>query len=239
MAKKTAQEILALATGINEPQVDWVPLWKAPFFCFSDGYITSPNEWKRALLAKVQQGITSKYPIDDGVPPLVDDLPPPEWSFSKNSAKAEITIRGMGITTIISPQGGFIFPGERFDIRDWHIAGSSNDMFKDSDWHRIRPDERTGARWHRRLLLGLFGNNFVQAVKLGTVHIMARKNSALAAFERITWDQWQFFRLDEKNDRWPRIWYDPRELYLRDVPDAGPGRPANESTRSMSLQVSK
>jgi hypothetical protein len=202
MVKKTSREILGPATGINEPQVDWAPLWQAPYFCTVDGYITSPEGWKRTLLAEVQQH-TSKYPHR------------PEWSFSSNSAETEITISAMGITTNISPGRIYLHSGEKYvALESWH----TDKILQDSGWVLIPANEQKAARWHRLMLGHLFSfwhSNFVRAVRSGTAHIMARKNSALAAFERITWDQWQFFSLDpEEHFRGrsePEIWYDPRE----------------------------
>jgi len=47
---------------------------------------------------------------------------------------------------------------------------------------------------------------------------MARKNSVLAPFEHVTWDQWQYFTLhnDEENDNSlpvKTVWHDPRDPY--------------------------
>ena len=48
---------------------------------------------------------------------------------------------------------------------------------------------------------------------------MARKNSVLAPFERVTRDQWQFFRLDNPSEEPPEKWHDPRApVGLRDSP---------------------
>src|SRR5436305_14992557 len=40
---------------IHEPQRDWAPLLRAPYFCVSDGFITSAERWKRALQTEVQR----------------------------------------------------------------------------------------------------------------------------------------------------------------------------------------
>jgi hypothetical protein len=63
---------------------------------------------------------------------------------------------------------------------------------------------------------------FVTAVRFGAAHIMARKHSVLAPFERITWNQWQFFHLDENSSK-PRSrtsqWGDPRGPQWKHVGD--------------------
>jgi hypothetical protein len=50
-------------------------------------------------------------------------------------------------------------------------------------------------------LFWFWERTFAQAIESGTLHIMARKHSVLAPFERITWNQWQYFRVDEELPR--------------------------------------
>jgi hypothetical protein len=47
--------------------------------------------------------------------------------------------------------------------------------------------------------------NFAQAIESGAAHIMARKGSVLAPFERVTWNQWQYFQVSpvpRKKGKW-------------------------------------
>jgi hypothetical protein len=117
----------------------------------------------------------------------------------------------MGIATDISPGSIYVYPDQEEWYR-WTVEGSSAEILNHPEWDQIPPDERLAAQWHRRLLADLFyswHSNFVEAVRTGAAHIMARKKSVLAPFERVTWDQWQFFRLDEVDDRPPAEMYDP------------------------------
>jgi hypothetical protein len=84
--------------------------------------------------------------------------------------------------------------------------------------------EHEAALRHRGMLARLFDSwrlSFWLGVRSGAFHIMARKNSILAPFERVTNDQWQFFRLDEPSDEPPKKWHDPRDpVALMDTPSA-------------------
>jgi hypothetical protein len=66
---------------------------------------------------------------------------------------------------------------------------------------------RVLSRVDRSLLV-----NFREGVSSGALYIMARKNTVLAPFERVTWDQWQYFKLDENGWHLPLVptWIDPR-----------------------------
>jgi hypothetical protein len=39
--------------------------------------------------------------------------------------------------------------------------------------------------------------DFGEVLSRGSAHVVARKNTVLAPFERVAWDQWQYFKLDE------------------------------------------
>jgi hypothetical protein len=141
----------------------------------------------------------------------------------------EAWIRAAGFTTIISPGSVYVYPGDRVDWDGWVIGGWSNRILEDSEWDEIPTDDRIAAQWHRQLLDRLFsswGSSFVKAVESGSAQIMARKNTVLAPFELVTWDQWQFFTLDNSEDppsydprhfslptKGSKIWYDPRPLW--------------------------
>ena len=109
----------------------------------------------------------------------------------------------------------------KYDFDRWLILGSTKEILNAPDWNAgsgiylISLDQKVALQWHRRLLRYLFSSwegNFARVIEPGTAHIMARKHSILAPFERITWNQWQYFRLDEHEELLPKDikWGDPR-----------------------------
>jgi hypothetical protein len=124
----------------------------------------------------------------------------------------------MQISTLVAPRYIFVHrSGE--ELHDgWLISGCSYEILKEPQWEEVPSSQRLAALWHKRLLeelLNFWHRNFVEVVKFGAVHIMARKNSVLAPFDRVTWDQWQFFTLDHDRPlprRVAKVWGDPREL---------------------------
>jgi hypothetical protein len=215
--KRTPARAAAPPAAIHEPKANWAPLWQAPFYCFSDRYIDSPELWADAFNAELQQHTRGAHPDYPGL----FKASPPKWSWSFSKTQRQARISAAGIETVISPGSVYVHPEHPkgfIDLNRWLIGGFSNKILEDSEWDEIPIDERIAAQWHRQLLDRLFrfwGSSFVKAVESGAAHIMARKNSVLASFERVTWDQWQFFRLDDSEDDPPsaeesKIWYDPR-----------------------------
>jgi hypothetical protein len=191
----------ALETEAREPQADWVPLSQAPYFCTADGCMTSAKNWNDSVYAELQRFACRVHRMR--LYPELVGLSPPEWSLKGSKTRMEVWIRAMGITTLISPGSIHVHPGEYFEFdHHWLISGSSNLILQDPQWDEISPDERIAALWHQQLLSALlysWRSGFAQAVRSGTAHIMARKNSVLSPLERVTWDQWQFFRLDQRS----------------------------------------
>jgi hypothetical protein len=226
-------------TLINEPQADWMPLPLAPFYCFQVGWVHSAEAWQDALRALVQAIICKHEEERQYLSGLseaerhrfseLDMLPPPEWSFdrSKDEYQGWITAMGgskttyeasftaLGVITNIRPGAIFVYPSDIGDSFDGVVTGRSVEILQDRNWEETAP----GGRWHRWLLKHLFwywNLNFRRAFHSGAIRILARKNSVLAPFGRVTWDQWQFFRLDEDALSKPRereIWHDPVEPY--------------------------
>jgi hypothetical protein len=243
---------------INEPKPDWVPLLKAPFYCFSGRYIRSAQEWADALQAEVRE-ITQSDQFKDSLRKAIRDVlkaqgmeqysgldrplellgyrfPPVEWSFRFRTEEEGpfASITAMDITTQIWPGSVFVLPWGVADsivkLDEWLIGGTSDEMLSDQNWDKalrtpsehedddgflvyeeISQDQKTAAEWHRQLLKRLFWSwerNFAQAIEDGAAHIMARKGSVLAPFERITWNQWQYFQVSQV-PRKKKKWGDP------------------------------
>lgn len=197
---------------IHEPQGDWVPLKQAPFFCASGGRICSVKTWPDAFYDDLRK-MTSQIHTELRDPELVG-LPAPEWSVLSDKSRPSVWVTAMDISTDITPGSVFVSPDYRTKGPfGWLVGGLSDAILKDPEWDEIPPQQRVAARWHRRLLETFFRNlhgNLADAVRSGAAHLMARKNSVLAPFERVTWDQWHFFRLDDDHNPRSKIWYDPR-----------------------------
>jgi hypothetical protein len=233
--------------AIHEPSSDWVPLDRAPYYCYPEGLVTSSQAWKLALKTEVERQC----------PPDRESEEP--WSFVAESDELEflgdwdLRIHAGGIMTTIWPGGAYVKPG----FGDWVIEcsastmwGRSKDVLEASEWQEsslfgdvnnplvasgsdrelmedigsmVKAEHKARIR-HRSMLFRLFyswRNSFWLGVRSGAFHIMARKNSVLAPFERVTNDQWQFFRLDEPSDTPLNKWHDHRDpAGLRDTPSA-------------------
>lgn len=159
-------------------------------------------------------------------------VPPVEWSFGSRTEKGPSAwITTMDIRTEIWPGSVYVQPWHETDseikLGGWLISGTSNEMLSDQNWNEalrvpsehededgflvyeeISRDEKIAVEWHRQLLRHLFWfwqRNFARAVEDGAAHIMARKGSVLAPFERITWNQWQYFQVSpapRKKEKW-------------------------------------
>ena len=91
-------------------------------------------------------------------------------------------------------------------------GGDPDELLKDRKWKDFPPQQMSAARWHRTLVKAVLKSlrrDFGEALNTGSAHIMARKNTVLAPFERVSWDQWQYFKLDEPDPISP-AWEDQR-----------------------------
>jgi hypothetical protein len=181
---------------INDPEADWMPLVEAFSRCFRSGYARTAGQWAEALRAHVEYEAWR----------LVEDCTP-EFSLPQNPQDDPcVTISGMGLELHISP--GYITLARNKPRYRSLIAGRTETILKERKWKDIPSVDRLAAKWHRQLISSLvicWDMNFWQALYSGTLHIMARKNTVLAPFERIAFDQWQYFRLDEEPAEKERI----------------------------------
>jgi hypothetical protein len=142
-----------------------------------------------------------------------------EWLFGRATKAPGAWIIAMGIRMDIHPPDLSVMPIMPGDDQDkqypvidfdrWVILGNSKKILTHRDWkagsgsgpYEMSLDQKIAAQCHRRLLRHLFSSwewSLTQAIESGAAHIMARKQSVLVPFERITWNQWQYFRLDEQ-----------------------------------------
>jgi hypothetical protein len=248
-ARKRARLVRVSTTAIevvNEPKPDWKHPWEAPFYCFSGLYIHGVEAWTEALQKQVERIIETEHALQSQDDPELDG----KWSFARTKGPGAL-IAAMGLQTAIKP-GFFAVMPEDGDAPAgcdrWMITGYDKAILQElsdgggwedgSDVLEIAPDQKLALRWHRALLLRLFQSweeSFIDAIRLGAAHIMARKRSILAPFERLSWNQWQYFQLDEDPSQ-PQLrvpgWGDPRVtqrwlLHIGDLPWSATG-PAGE-----------
>jgi hypothetical protein len=221
----------------NEPKPDWVHPTIAPFYCFGNGayceYIRLPAAWGAAVCAELRRRIkeppSNRELNDPGFAKLLS-APQPKWSFNcvdrsfyfwwvfnyaTEAPPIRVSAIAMGIVTDIQP--GLILVWPDGELR-WWISGDSDQILKDPKWDKISPHEQVAAQWHRWLLKGLFQTwraSFERAAILGVVQIVARKNSVLAPFERISLNQWQYFKVDDEPPRAAQLRLPLRSSQLR------------------------
>ena len=63
----------ALSPVIHEPLPDWIPRERALYHCFKEGLVTSPDDWRRAIQAKLEQLYGDVDNIDLWVGGLAED----------------------------------------------------------------------------------------------------------------------------------------------------------------------
>jgi hypothetical protein len=227
--RKRPSALVAPTTEIvNEPKAEWEHLQIAPFYCFSSGYIRSALDWSAALRAEVERSIEAQVKFaSHNVPSLAGDC-----SFESHKRSPGAAIIAMGIQTSIRPglmevipvlPGDDPFTFDPWDFDRWIISVSTDaEILNDSRWnegygpYKISAEQQVALRYHRQLLSWLFVSwktHFAEVIRSGAAYIMARKNSVLSPFERVTWDQWQYFRLDHQPDKELRPrWGDPRHV---------------------------
>src|SRR5262249_3686370 len=94
------------------------------------------------------------------------------------------------------------------------ISGSPNEFLEFEEWNIWRQENGDAANWFRSVaqyVLNQMHDAFEKSVRVGVSRIRARKNSALAPFDRVHLDQWQYFSVDEPICPAPdaRKWIDP------------------------------
>ena len=192
---------------VNEPQADWKPLLIAPLYYSSSGYIRTPEAWQQHLRTLVGHSSSAA-----------------EWSLEVVGLEQElwwVSIMAMGMTTNIHSEGTVVV---RTDDGSSAVHGRASAIL-DKDWSSFPSELQKNTDWHKSALgqfLYMSQVDFVEALIAGAARIMARKNTVFAPFEHVTWDQWQYFELDEEGTRASRCddaWHDPRPGVLSSSSD--------------------
>jgi hypothetical protein len=211
MSRRIAPAAPPALSPINQPLDDWASLDEAPFYCFSQRYIHSDKRWKEAFVQEFLKIKKSKLIAQD---PEFAAASRSEWVINKKRRPFSVELQAMGVSSFIMPVGAYVCvtgsaPGTFLLTIRW-----GPNLHNAADWDAFPSPYQVGALEHRKVLCDLVSTwlyNFKRALKLGSAVIMARKGSVLAQFEQITWDQWQFFNLDDPIESQMTAWYDPRD----------------------------
>lgn len=176
----------------QEPGPDWVPLRRALFLYGRAGYLRTAEEWEEELraasLLKMQLTIRGRH----------------EARLEEARQKMSLVIDAEHLHFYIE---GKIHDSEypiRYRWPDWpndeftpqvpreYIINASAPAPKNQHGVVDRLACEAGA------IFDHFREQFLRCLKVGAARIMARKNTVLAPFECIGWDQWQYFTLEEQ-----------------------------------------
>ena len=213
----------AAPPAVDAPLADWESLWDAPFFCTADGRMHTRATWLDVFEREVRE-ISSELRDEPPDPLIATKIPFPEWLIGSIEGQMRLIVRALHTDTLISPGDVVIIVGGAEAAEHWIVPGSPHDLEGNSNWDAIPDRHRNACQWHKRLLKRLFSRwrrGLAAALKSGAACLMARKNNILAPFERVSWDQWLFFKLEDetqnsKDDRSYRVrWHDPREIDYR------------------------
>ena len=206
-SKKTLREGGSTRQPINVPLPDWAPLWTAPFFCLSDGPMHTAETWPDAFCDEVRQ-LTSSPHVGRSLHPLQYEWP--KWSATVLTNRKDVRIDALGVSTTIAPSPGFVGMAPKIGLSGgWSLSNWDGGFLDAPGWDRDIPQsDKEAVSFHKIMLTNLVRQltaNFASAIETGAAHLMARPRSVLNPFERIAWDQWRFFHLD---NIYP--WYDVR-----------------------------
>ena len=232
----------SLATAaIQQPHDDWAPLLYAPFYYGSSGYLRTLDEWQHHLDSEVKKSSSS----------TTQSRRISKWSLKTYETTERVAVvTAGGISTMIYSTGLInVFGPSRSDqdcSPDFQFPVTNPDYALDEEgWGKFPSKLQSAANWHQQVVFGIlcsFQFGFGAAVMSGAAHIMARKNTVLAPFERVTWDQWQGFKLDPNQTQpatWNCPWYDPRRTFLDElVPLSSATGPVGEKLFSIHIAPS-
>lgn len=190
------------APNLDEPAADWVPLRLAPFYCSDDGFVSN-SSWIEAVTTEIKKILEvmggEDHPLEQ--PPTIT---------SDRDGSRRVSVDSIGITTSWYCDGSIVvYPNS--EPESWAIGGLNVKALLDRDnWLCIAQHQRKAADWHYRLIGLLFSichERFQTMFRSGAIHMMARKGCVFSPFERVTWDQWQVFKLDEESPK-NSVWHE-------------------------------
>jgi len=172
-------EAAPATAGPNLPCNDWVPVRKAN--CPGNIFTADHREWITAAAIDAGWAVTNR-----------------KLNWEIEQFKVCLIIRCGDLEATLYPDGSYIMD---LSNSNWSAYGLELGDFNETT---VPPPEwAPPLQEMKKLVHDLFTKwkiNAEHMFRLGKVHMMARKNSVFSAFERITWDQWQLFTLDEKID---------------------------------------
>src|SRR5215211_521738 len=174
---------------IFEPKADWLPLELAPLH-YVVGYTTSAKEWGDQLRKLVDLGVRLRRPQS-------------EYSFEAAADKLETAedrdrkwawTYACGITVSFDAHECIVcLEAMEYNV---YIHRHPEEFFEDEDWNKLSEPQRSWFEKVVGFVIGRILGAFERSIRTGASHVMARKNTVLAPFERVYFDQWQYFSVD-------------------------------------------
>jgi hypothetical protein len=217
--------------SIDEPQPEWIPLSKAPFFCFPGGMVRSREQWQDKVIETAQQlALCSDVKADEVILEPWGFDTPENWSIAVTYGE---------ITSVLSLDWCFVFATICINSTPAALVivfGSFNTILELEEWstetENLSEPLRKAINWHKekllRPLIESWYRNFALFIKSGSASIFARQNSVLTPFGRVTWDQWHFFRIDEHDPAFLKKWCYPWQQGKFDEQPCSATGPAGE-----------
>lgn len=202
----------------HEPQPGWVPLQKALPYCGGDTLDTGANAVAADTGANAVAAL--RHAVERRAQLICCEPPPPpcvvglefSWRVEQTSDGVCFTTSreaGPEIWTLFGINGGLrTSGGDPITFEGWWL------MLREdaSQWdEQVPPRDRNLAELHRVVRDCVEDDlkaKFQRFVRDGRIHIMARP-TVLAPFQRILWDQWQFFKIHEPTRRDSNQWQEP------------------------------
>jgi hypothetical protein len=195
---------------IHEPGLDWVCLAAAPFHYFGKhGFIRINDEaWRdelRELLLSLKPRSFSGW------------LGKKQIKIEFSSGRPFVFVKADEWRLLVAVDEGFTGLLGNDDTVPMLSRDGARPFWCTIDefWKDMNtiPAKEEVKFFHEWLLsfLSLLQLRFADCVRSGAAHLMARKHSPLAPFERIHLDQWRNFKVDEdKSEKEKNVWCDPR-----------------------------